>query len=415
MNRSIDWRNFLKVAILAQYYPPDMGGGATRAMNLAEGLAQDGVSVTVISAFPHYPHGNTPKEYRWKPLVMEYDKSIRVIRTFVPPIESTGFFRRFLLFIAFMVSCLYSLPLIGKIDILFTSNPNVLSLYPGAIIRRIKGCKIIQNVDDLWPEALKDLGVNHKSLFYRLGRLMAYVAYRIADGIVPISPGYVPTIIQDYGIKQNKIKVIKAGVNLDFFDVLPGNANPHQKFRILYIGAFSPAYNFDQVFESAEILKNYDDIEFIIQGGGEMASYLKQLERKYSDANISVVDEIISREEVVKKLQAADALLLPLCGVGSIELGISSKIYEYQAAGKPILCCSSGQPGMYVKEINSGIVTKPGESMQLAEAILHLKNNPDSAKLFGQNGRKYVESNLSVSEISKEMREFFMKIIGGLR
>jgi len=46
----------LRVLILAEYFPPDMGGGATRAYNVARGLVLNGCEVTVVAAFPHYPN-----------------------------------------------------------------------------------------------------------------------------------------------------------------------------------------------------------------------------------------------------------------------------------------------------------------------------------------------------------------------
>jgi len=78
----------LKVLVLAQYFPPDMGGASTRASNVAEGLLRAGCAVTVVSAFPHYPTGNVPEKYRWKPLSVEYEGRLRVFRTFVPALAS---------------------------------------------------------------------------------------------------------------------------------------------------------------------------------------------------------------------------------------------------------------------------------------------------------------------------------------
>ena len=51
-------RNRLNVLVLAQYFPPDMGGGSTRASNVVKGLLSKGCEVKVVAAFPHYPHGN---------------------------------------------------------------------------------------------------------------------------------------------------------------------------------------------------------------------------------------------------------------------------------------------------------------------------------------------------------------------
>jgi len=46
------------------------------------------------------------------------------------------------------------------------------------------------------------------------------------------------------------------------------------------------------------------------------------------------MDRILSRDEVAKLLSEADALILPLRDFGRPYLGISSKLYEYQAIGK---------------------------------------------------------------------------------
>jgi len=107
---------------------------------------------------------------------------------------------------------------------------------------------------------------------------------------------------------------------------------------------------------------------------------------------------------------AADALLLPLSGLENVERGISSKLYEYQAAGKPIICCSSGMPGRYVSETGSGIVVKPGDYEALAEAVLYLKENRAVAENLGASGRRYVESNLTIEMIGMQMKRLLVSI-----
>jgi glycosyltransferase involved in cell wall biosynthesis len=127
--------------------------------------------------------------------------------------------------------------------------------------------------------------------------------------------------------------------------------------------------------------------------------------------NVRVVDRIVSRDEVSRILGEADALLLPLNGVGSIEMGISSKLYEYQAAGKPIICCSGGQPGRYVSETESGIVVKPGDCEALAKAVLYLRENHGAAEKWAERGRRYVENNLSIEKIGLKMMTAFSHVL----
>ncbi|TXT54885.1 MAG: putative D-inositol 3-phosphate glycosyltransferase 2 protein [Candidatus Thorarchaeota archaeon] len=399
----------MRVIIISQYFPPDMGGGATRAYNVARGLISSGVDVTVVCATPHYPDGKIPSKYLKKPFLVELQGKIKTIRTFVPPIKSDGFLRRIILFFSFIISSLLAIPYIRKADVIWTANPNVIGIFAGLIYRFVYDCSLIQNVDDLWPEVLFDLGVRKKSIMGRIGGYLAAFSYKTADGITPISPAYKKTIIRKYGVNSGKIKVIKAGVDIERFK--PQKISKRSNFfTVLYIGAFSPTYNFEQIFRAAELLAEYKDIRFLIQGGGEMIDLLRKLESQVESNNIEVREKIVSRDEVARIINEADVVLLPLCGVGSIEKGISSKLYEYQAMGKPILCCSSGQPGAYVTESHSGIVIKPGDFRQLADSIIELKENPQKSTFLGCKGREYVEKKLSIESIGMEMRDFLMQM-----
>ncbi|RLF88377.1 hypothetical protein DRN46_07150 [Thermococci archaeon] len=404
----------MRVLIIAQYFPPDMGGGATRAFNVAKGLTLADCHVTVITAFPHYPTGNIPKKYRRKLLSIEYEGNIKVIRTFVPPLASKGFVRRLILFVTFMITSLFAFPLVGKIDVVWAANPNVLSAFPALFYGIIKRCSVVQNVDDLWPEELYELNMlKERSFMARLAEVFARIAYNAVAAITPISPAYVNTIVSKYRVSPRKVHVVLAGVDTGrfSFDTSITSKKGKGKFIVLYIGAFSPAYNFDQVFEAAKLLISHPDIKIVIQGGGELAPLLKSKVKKMKLTNVEIIDKIVSREEVAKILSEASVLLLPLSGLGSIEMGISSKLYEYQAAGKPIICCSSGQPGRYVSETKSGIVVKPGDYRALAKTILYLKENPEIAEKLGRSGRQYVENNLSIEKIGLKMRKIFETLI----
>jgi glycosyltransferase involved in cell wall biosynthesis len=403
----------VRVLVIAQYFPPDMGGGATRAYNAAKGLLKAGCAVTVISAFPHYPTGNIPGQYRWQPLSVEYTEGLKIIRTFIPALASVGFVKRVLLFASFMFSSLFALPLVGKVDVVWAANPNVLCVFPGLVYKVVKKCTLILNVDDLWPDVLYDLGMVRSSLFAWLAERVAKIAYRVSYAVTPISPGYVGVICGKYGVDREKVHVVRAGVDLSRFKV---NGNPSSRnrdvFRVLYSGAFSPAYDFDQVLLAAKMLDDADGVEFVLQGGGELLSYVKSRVKELGLSNVRVMDRIVSRAEVAKLLSEACALILPLRDFGTPYLGMSSKLYEYQAVGKPIICCGEGQPAEYVKETESGIVVKPGDYEALAKAVLYLKGNKDVAEEFGASGRRHVERNLSLERITQEMMSLFGKLKG---
>jgi glycosyltransferase involved in cell wall biosynthesis len=403
----------MHVLILSQIFPPDMGGSATRAYNIVKGLVLNDVKVTVVAGFPHYPTGNVPKQLRKKALSIEYMKGFKVIRTYVPPIPAEGIVNRMILFVSFIISSTFPILLVRKVNAVFASNPQVLAIFPALIYKICYRCPIILNVDDLWPEDPIDLGLMRSNILKKVGKLIAKIAYLMADVITPISLGYVKVICGRYNINPSKVHVVRAGVDLNKFKAYT-KANKENVFKILYSGAFSVAYDFDQVLLAAKILEDVKDVEFILQGGGELVPYLKARVRELKLGNVKIVDKILSRDDVAKLLSEADALILPLRDFGRPYLGISSKLYEYQAVGKPIICCADGQPAEYVKETKSGVVVKPGDYRALANAILYLKDNPEVAERLGVSGRNYVVENLSIGSIGQEMVNVLQQVTKGV-
>jgi len=392
----------LDVLIIAQYFPPDLGGSATRAYNVAKGLLLNGCEVTIVAAFPHYPDGKIPREYRWRPLKVEWFGKIRVVRTLMPPMKSKGFFKRILLVGFFAVSSLFAFPFVGKIDVIWAS-----SWLPGIVYSKVKRRPLALNVDDL---TLKDLVglklLEEDSMNIKIGRLIYRVCYAEGDLVTPISPGYVETISMQYGVEKSKIHVVSGGVDLTVFKPSLSKHNSGGKFTVLYSGAFSVGYDFDQVLKAAKILEAKDgEVEFVLQGKGELVDSIRSKIKELSLKNMRVIDKVIGREDVAELLNQADALILPLQDYGRPYLGISSKLYEYQAVGKPIICCANGQPAEYVKETNSGMVMEPGDHEALAKAAIYLKENLDVAQMMGRNGREYVENNLSIEVIGSQVKE----------
>ncbi|MEM3709046.1 MAG: glycosyltransferase family 4 protein [Nitrososphaerales archaeon] len=398
----------MHVLILSQIFPPDLGGSATRAYNIARGLVLNRMKVTVIAGFPHYPTGNVPKKLRRRALSIDNMDGFNLVRTFIPPLSAKGLANRMILFLSFIISSIFPIFIIRKIDIIYASNPQIFSILPALLYKVFHRCPIILNVDDLWPEDPEDLGLIKSNFLKDMGKVMAKIAYTIADAITPISPGYVKVICEKYSITYKKVHVVRGGVDARRFK--PTTIKKSGKFIVLYSGAFSVAYDFNQVIKAAKLLEQYRDIEIVLQGSGELIDSAMKSVKELNIKNIRIIDRVLSRNEVAELLNQADVLLLPLRSFKRPYLGISSKLYEYQAVGKPIICCAEGQPAEYVQNTNSGIVVRPGDYKALAEAILYLKENKEVREKMGISGRLFVENNLSIEKVGEKMVAVFSSL-----
>ncbi|MDG6988702.1 MAG: glycosyltransferase family 4 protein [Nitrososphaerota archaeon] len=369
---------------------------------MAKGLVANGVSVTVVAGVPHYPDGKVPSEYRWKPLAVENQRGLRVIRTFLPPLPSKGFGRRLIMFMCFMFTSFFAYPFVRKADAVFASNPQTLVAFPGSVYARLVGGVLVLNVDDLWPESLYDLGMLKSGTGHLVGDLVARTAYSLVDCITPISSGYVETLTEKYSIARSKIEVIPGGVDMRLFDGW-NKERDSETFQVLYVGAFSKAYDFDQVLHAAADLAVHPEIRFVFQGAGEMSAHLKSVVKSMGLTNVLVSDNVVPRKEAASMMMSSDVLIVPLAGTGNIEKGFSSKIYEYQAAGRPIICCSRGVAGIYVAATRSGFVVEPGDYKAVAKAVLFLYSHKAEAIRLGTRGRGVVQQNYTMEAVGRSL------------
>lgn len=98
-------------------------------------------------------------------------------------------------------------------------------------------------------------------------------------------------------------------------------------------------------------------------------------------------------------LKACDALLVILRDDPLFRITIPSKVYEYMAAGKPVLCSVEGDCADLVAEARCGLVVRPGNGPSLAAAIRQLSRDPAAARAMGESGANWVRAHCDRSSV----------------
>ncbi|MGI0043860.1 MAG: glycosyltransferase, partial [Nitrososphaeraceae archaeon] len=150
-------------------------------------------------------------------------------------------------------------------------------------------------------------------------------------------------------------------------------------------------------------------VKFILRGAGTSTNdiqNLKNMIQQLGVKNVELRTNRLSAEELVDLLGKADIFVLPMSFVG-FDLGLPTKVLEYQALGKPILCISNGEAADYVYRTDSGLVSRDKDPQKIADLIMQLAERKDLADRLGSNGYNYVQQNLTLQKIG----ERFMKVI----
>jgi glycosyltransferase involved in cell wall biosynthesis len=89
-------------------------------------------------------------------------------------------------------------------------------------------------------------------------------------------------------------------------------------------------------------------------------------------------------------LSASDACVATLQNIPMFKMTYPNKIFDYMAAGKPIVLGIDGVIRKVVEESDCGRFFEPGNDEELAATILWMKNHADEANQMGERGREYV-------------------------
>jgi len=233
--------------------------------------------------------------------------------------------------------------------IVATSMPPT-SCAMGIHLARRYHCRGVAEVADLWPESLVALGVAgpHNPAVIALRFLEKWI-YIKSDALVFTMEGAYDYIVErgwQKNVPRNKVHYINNGVDLDTFQYNrdhfqtedPDLDDPNT-FKLVYTGSIRKANGLAQLIDCAELLRDEQQIRFLIYGSGDDLDALREICQKKKLDNIRFKGRV-EKKYVPYILSKSDVTLLNYAPeVNAVyRFGNSqNKLFEYLAAGKPVL------------------------------------------------------------------------------
>ncbi len=216
---------------------------------------------------------------------------------------------------------------------------------------------------------------------------------KTADRVVSINEGFRDYIIQ-MGADPGNTEVIRAGVDLEVF-----NSEDRKTIRAKYgiqddetvLFFMGWLYEFPGLKEVALALsKNRDSkIKLLILGKGDLWDTLQDIRQSHGLEDQIIMESWVPFAEVPKYIMAADICILPAYKNEIMMNIVPIKMYEYMAAGKPVLATSL--PGL-MKEFWEGngvfYVDSPDAVIDKAMELIETQ----SIRSVGENAKDFVRS-----------------------
>ena len=378
--------------------------GGTRHHEFARQLARRGHSVTIIASQVSYLTGRIVGDGGW--ITREVDDiGVEFLRCRSYSGWHRSFLHRMMSFLSFMVVSFWAGLRIEDVDLVWGTTPPIFQAVTARWIARLKSKPFLLEVRDLWPSFAVAVGVLTNPLLIRLSEWLERGLYRRADRVVINSPGFFEHV-HLRGARQ--VEVVPNGVDLTMFGKTEKDQSLRRElglaegFLVLYAGAHGMSNDLETVLKAAELLQSEEDIHFVFLGDGKEKTNLMALAQQMKLRNLHFLPSI-PKDQIASTLIQADVGLAILLAVDAYKTTYPNKVFDYMAAGLPVVLAIDGVIRQVVEDAGAGLFTQPGDPKALAEAVKRLAADPVLVDQLGQAGKQCVEGDFDRERLAAKM------------
>ncbi len=403
----------MRILYFVQYFNLPHEPGGSRPYQAARAWVRAGHEVTIVTGAVNHKTLSVPAAYRGRLVVSEMVEGIRVLRVWSYAGIRGSFRKRLLNFVSFaLCASLVGLARGGGADIVYASSTPLTVGLPGffnAFLRRKPWCF---EVRDLWPQSAVIAGIlKEKALATRVARWMSWGFSRSASRVVAVTRG-IAQGLEESGVPSGKIVFIPNGVDDWMLAAGETVVEPAEDpFRIVYCGAHGRWNGLGQIIDCAKLLAD-EPVEFVFVGDGDEKASLIERGRAEGLDNLRFI-EAMPKQDAFATLRQGAASIVVTWNHPFQKMVLANKIFDYLAAGRPVLCAAEGEMAKLVREAACGLVVPPEQPEQLAAAVREMMAlSPGERSRLGQAGRRYILERYQRRNLAFKLLTIFAELTG---
>lgn len=224
----------------------------------------------------------------------------------------------------------------------------------------------------------------------------ARYTYRLADRILCVSAAAKHHLVDEYGIREEKITVLPNGVDTERFK--PGDAENKPLRRklgtgqaqlITFVGTFQPWHGLDLLIEAfASIRAKTPGVRLLLVGDGRARGSVEAAIERCGVRDSVTITGLLPQTSIPEILSISDVAVMPYPDLPGDLWFSPLKMYEYMASGRAIVASRGGQIAEVIRDGYNGLLVPSGDPGALSEACVHLLMDPRERRRLGENARR---------------------------
>lgn len=211
-----------------------------------------------------------------------------------------------------------------------------------------------------------------------------------AAGLITAVSKQLSNIIEQHPNARGRVRVVPNAVNPDRFrDIQPTRAK--DGFVIGYVGALRTTSGFNTLIDAfATVARESSQAQLLIVGDGPAREHLnREIAARGLIRRVHFTGEV-GPDAIPGVLASMDVAVAPYPATGTF-YSSPLKLYEYMAAGLPIVASRIGQVEEVIRDGLTGMLISPGHAPGLAKALRELETNSMKRALLGGAARAAIQ------------------------
>jgi glycosyltransferase involved in cell wall biosynthesis len=415
-----------KILIHSIVFSPDGVSTAYLYNDIALKFKEIGYEVVVLTTTPHY--NAVVSELKKQPLReralgLYYESNFRGIKVkhvYQKKYKST--IRRLLGFVYWHIVSFVIALFEKKVDLILSPSPPLTIGLLNVIIAKLKGTKVIYNVQEIYPDLLIEEGGLKSNVVISFLKWMERIVYNHSSAVTTIDRIFYETIVSRFKDKT-KLHVIPNFVDTDIYKPIEKESLELDKdlfpdtksIKIMYAGNIGHAQDWEPLIALADELKE-DAVEFFVIGEGAMKDKLLQEKADRGLKKLHIIP--YQPRELMPSLIAYSDLQFIFMAPQTEGHGFPSKVYTIMACAKPLVVCS-GENTPIINFLNDKdcafLVTKKNVQFKVNSIANFIRSTPLSElERMGKNGYVNIANNYSKEKVTGEYAELVKSLLEGL-
>jgi glycosyltransferase involved in cell wall biosynthesis len=294
-----------------------------------------------------------------------------------------------------------------KADIYHLHDPELLPV--GMLLKLIKGKKVIYDVhEDYSKQMLFKLylpKIIRKEIAFLVGMIESYSS-KLLDAIITATDD----ILKNFS-RHKRVLSVKNFPIVSNFPIEEENEEREKGvFSLIYIGGLEKIRGITQIIEALAVFKSDDPLRLVLCGDFYPANFERKVRSLEGFKKVEYLGWVAPRD-IPNLLKKHDVGIVCLHPTTNYVTSLPLKLFEYMAAGLPVIASNFPLWKEIVEGNGCGICVDPLNPEEIAEAIKYLMEHPGVREEMGEKGRRAVAEKYNWEKEGKKLLDLYAQLL----